>query len=204
VEVDRSGLVAGYVGQTAIKTQEQISAALGGVLFIDEAYSLLDDKGGMYGDEAINTIVQEMENNREDTIVIFAGYSNEMEKFMERNPGLRSRIAFHVHFEDYNTEELCEIGKLMVTKNGMKLDGEAEKKMEVIFDAARQQEDFGNGRYVRNTIEKARMKQASRLMRMDIPKLTSEDVATFLAEDFEVPKGAKKEKQRIGFVGGEK
>lgn len=201
-EVGRADLVGKYVGWTAQIVKEKFKAARGSVLFIDEAYSLLDDKGGMYGDEAINTIVQEMENNRDDTIVIFAGYSDEMEKFLERNPGLRSRIAFHVHFEDYNTEELCEIGKMMVTKNGMKLDGEAEKKLEVIFDAARQQEDFGNGRYVRNTIEKARMKQASRLMRMDIPKLTSEDIATFLAEDFEVPKGVKKEKQRIGFVGG--
>ena len=103
VEVGRGDLVAKYVGWTAKTVQEKFRAAMGGVLFIDEAYSLVEDRGGSFGDEAINTIVQEMENHREDVVVIFAGYPNEMEKFLDKNPGLRSRIAFHVPFANYNT-----------------------------------------------------------------------------------------------------
>lgn len=109
VEVGRGDLVAKYVGWTAKTVQEKFRAAMGGVLFIDEAYSLVEDRGGSFGDEAINTIVQEMENHREDVFVIFAGYPNEMEKFLDKNPGLRSRIAFHVPFANYNTAELCDI-----------------------------------------------------------------------------------------------
>lgn len=104
----------------------------------------------MYGDEAINTIVQEMENSRENTIVIFAGYTNEMERFLQRNPGLRSRIAFHIPFDDYTTPELCSITNLIAEKNGMKIADEATPRLEKIFDIARQRSDFGNGRYARN------------------------------------------------------
>lgn len=111
-EVGRADLVGKYVGWTAQIVKDKFRCAKGSVLFIDEAYSLIDDRSGMYGDEAINTIVQEMENNREDIIVIFAGYPKEMEQFLERNPGLRSRIAFHIPFEDYSPDELCDIALL--------------------------------------------------------------------------------------------
>ena len=199
-EVGRADLVGKYVGWTAQIVKEKFKAAKGSVLFIDEAYSLLDDRGGMYGDEAINTIVQEMENHRDDTVVIFAGYSDEMEKFLERNPGLRSRIAFHVPFADYNAEELCSIGELIAEKKGMHLGDGVKEKMYSIFEKASQQADFGNGRYVRNVMEKARMKQATRLMHMEVQKLTQEDVATFLEADFEIPTEKKEEKKKIGFV----
>ena len=111
VEVGRGDLVGKYIGWTAQIVQKKFREAMGGVLFIDEAYSLVDWHKGSYGDEAISTIVQEMENHREDVVVIFAGYPNEMDLFLERTPGLRSRIAFHVPFADYSAEELCEMSR---------------------------------------------------------------------------------------------
>ena len=107
IEVGRGDLIGKYVGWTAPMIQKKFKQAEGGVLFIDEAYSLVDDRDGSYGDEAINTIVQEMENHRDNVVVIFAGYPDKMESFLQKNPGLRSRIAFHVPFDDYSTEELC-------------------------------------------------------------------------------------------------
>lgn len=121
VEVSRGDLVGKYVGWTAPTIQAKFKAAIGSVLFIDEAYSLVDDRDGSFGDEAINTIVQEMENHRADVVVIFAGYPDKMEGFLAKNPGLRSRIAFHVPFADYTSGELCEIAQLISQKNGMTL-----------------------------------------------------------------------------------
>ena len=106
-------------------------------LFIDEAYSLVDEHSGSFGDEAINTIVQEMENHREDVVVIFAGYPDKMEIFLQKNPGLRSRIAFHVPFADYTADELCQIARLIGKDKGVALDDEALSKLKVIFDSAR-------------------------------------------------------------------
>ena len=125
VEVGRSDLVGKYVGWTASIVKDKFKSAMGGVLFIDEAYSLVDDRGGSFGDEAINTIVQEMENRREDLVVIFAGYPKEMERFLEKNPGLRSRIAFHVPFADYSVEELCQIAKHIGKSKGITLTDDA-------------------------------------------------------------------------------
>ena len=116
VEVGRQDLVGKYVGWTAPTVKARFEDAKGGVLFIDEAYSLVDDRDGLYGDEAINTIVQEMENRRDEVIVIFAGYPDKMEAFLDKNPGLRSRIAFHVSFEDYDVEELCKIAEVIADK----------------------------------------------------------------------------------------
>ena len=188
VETDRSGLVAGYLGQTAIKTQKVIEEAMGGVLFIDEAYSLVDDRDGSYGDEAINTIVQEMENNREDTIVIFAGYPDKMEKFLERNPGLRSRIAFHIPFADYSPDELCAIATHIADGQKLTIAQEAQDKLRRVFAVACKQSDFGNGRYARNLIEKAKMAQANRLMASDLSTITDEQLHTLCAADIEEPK----------------
>ena len=187
VEVGRSDLVARYVGWTAKTVQEKFKAAMGGVLFIDEAYSLVDDRGGSFGDEAINTIVQEMENRREDMVVIFAGYPDEMETFLEKNPGLRSRIAFHVPFADYSAEELCAIAKLIGEKKGVSFSEDAVKKLRTVFEAARLQPDFGNGRYARNAVEQAKMNMASRLLTMDLAAVTKETLTTVEAADIELP-----------------
>ena len=199
IEVGRGDLVGKYVGWTAPRIQRKFREAQGGVLFIDEAYSLVDDRDGSFGDEAINTIVQEMENHREDVVVIFAGYPDKMEKFLQKNPGLRSRIAFHVPFADYETDELCGIADLIAKKKGLKLSEDAREKLTGIFDAARRESDFGNGRYVRNVIEKAKMAQATRLLGMDYDLIAEEDVVTIRAEDIEIPAAAKNMHNPIGF-----
>lgn len=200
VEVGRGDLVAKYVGWTAKTVQEKFRAAMGGVLFIDEAYSLVEDRGGSFGDEAINTIVQEMENHREDVVVIFAGYPNEMEKFLDKNPGLRSRIAFHVPFADYNTAELCDIARLIGKSKGVTLTEGAVEKLSGVFDEARKQSDFGNGRYVRNVLELSKMNQAARILDMD-PEKVSESILTSISEqDIEIPQAKQTAQVRkIGF-----
>lgn len=200
VEVGRSDLVGKYVGWTAQIVKDYFTKARGGVLFIDEAYSLVDGKEGYYGDEAINTIVQEMENHRDSTVVIFAGYPAEMETFLERNPGLRSRIAFHVPFEDYTAPELYAITELMAKKSGQRLESSVREKLLPTLTFARHQADFGNGRFVRNLLEKARMKQAGRLVRMDVEKVTRDDVSLLIPEDFELELTLpRQEKRCIGF-----
>ena len=200
VEVGRGDLVAKYVGWTAKTVQEKFRAAMGGVLFIDEAYSLVEDRGGSFGDEAINTIVQEMENHREDVVVIFAGYPNEMEKFLDKNPGLRSRIAFHVPFANYNTAELCDIARHIGKSKGVTLTEGAVEKLSGVFDEARKQSDFGNGRYVRNVLELSKMNQAARILDMD-PEKVSESILTSISEqDIEIPQAKQTAQVRkIGF-----
>lgn len=200
IEVGRGDLVGKYVGWTAPTIQKKFRDAQGSVLFIDEAYSLVDDRDGSFGDEAINTIVQEMENHRDDVVVIFAGYPDKMEGFLQKNPGLRSRIVYHVPFNDYDTVALCEIAKLIAKQKGLTFTDEACNKLTGLFDAARNESDFGNGRYVRNVIEKAKMAQATRLLTMDFDSIESEDIALITADDIEIPKSsAKTEKKRIGF-----
>ena len=201
VEVGRGDLVGRFVGWTAPIIQNKFKAAKGGVLFIDEAYSLVDDRDGSFGDEAINTIVQEMENHRDEVVVIFAGYPDKMEAFLQKNPGLRSRVIFHVNFDDYSTDELCEIADLISSKKGLKLTAEAADKLRGIFGTARNENDFGNGRYVRNVIEKAKMQQANRLLSLDYEKIKSEDVITIQAEDIDIPHATKNSKmKKIGFL----
>lgn len=199
VEVGRGGLVGKYTGWTAQTVQAKFAEASGGVLFIDEAYSLVDDRNGSFGDEAINTIVQEMENHRADVVVIFAGYPDKMEEFLAKNPSLRSRIAFHVPFADYTSAELCKIAEHLSKKNGMKIDEEAIGKLEKAFDAARATTDFGNGRYVRNLFEQAKMNQASRLLEKDLESISSDDITTITADDIVIPDAKKGVSRRIGF-----
>ena len=200
VEVGRGDLIAKYVGWTAQNVQSKFKAAKGGVLFIDEAYSLVDDRSGSFGDEAINTIVQEMENHLEDVVVIFAGYPDKMEAFLQKNPGLRSRIAFHVPFADYSTDELCDIAKLIGRGKGMSITEDAMNKLKVLFDDARTRNDFGNGRYVRNVFEQAKMNQATRLVELDFDEITDVELSTITAEDIVAPPSPKRvEKQKIGF-----
>lgn len=199
-EVGRADLVGKYVGWTAQIVKEKFKAATGSVLFIDEAYSLIDDKDGLYGDEAINTIVQEMENNRDNTIVIFAGYPDKMEDFLRRNPGLRSRIAFHVPFHDYDTDELIGIADLIARKSDLHFTKESYDKLRTVLDTARKIEDFGNGRYVRNLIEQARMEQANRIVQMDYDDVTTEALQILTESDITVLDAPRTcEKRRIGF-----
>ena len=200
VEVGRGDLVGKYIGWTAPTIQNKFREAQGSVLFIDEAYSLVDDREGSFGDEAINTIVQEMENHRDDVVVIFAGYPDKMEGFIQKNPGLRSRIAYHVSFSDYDTESLCEIAKLIAKQKGLTFTEDACNKLKDLFDTARNESDFGNGRYVRNVIEKAKMAQATRLLTMNFDSVRNEDVSTIAAEDIELPRASTKSKtKQIGF-----
>ena len=200
VEVGRANLVGKYVGWTAPIIKEKFKQARGGVLFIDEAYSLVDDRKGSFGDEAINTIVQEMENYRDEVIVIFAGYSDEMERFLQRNPGLSSRIAYHIPFRDYTTGELCKIAKMMANKKGITISNKAMKKLNDVFNVAALNKDFGNGRYVRNVIEKARMCQAKRLLQKDYDSISQNDLSTIIAADIEMPIKENKNNKTIGFV----
>lgn len=201
-ELGRADLVGKYVGWTAPMVKEKFKQAKGSVLFIDEAYSLVDDRDGLYGDEAINTIVQEMENHREDLVVILAGYPDKMEQFLQKNPGLRSRIAFHVPFADYTARELMEITQLMTRKQQLHLAKGVRDKLLPLFALALQQPDFGNGRFVRNLLEKARMRQAGRLVQRNADEVTPEEVSTLLPEDFVFPAltGAAP-KRAIGFGG---
>ena len=140
-----------------------------------------------------------MENHWDELVVIFAGYPDKMEEYIQKNPGLRSRIVFHVPFTDYGTEELCQIAKLQAAKLELELADDAMDKMEGIFEAARKDADFGNSRYVRNLIEKARLAQATRLVRGNVETVTRKEIATIKAEDIEIPVKTKTEKETIGF-----
>lgn len=184
IEVDRSGLVGGYVGQTAIKTQEVIQQALGGVLFIDEAYTLArGNDSNDYGQEAIDTILKAMEDHRDDLVVIVAGYPNLMERFVNSNPGLKSRFNKYIYFEDYTPEELLEIFDSMCKKSGLTATQDARDLVLKHFEKeyANRNETFANGREVRNFFEKAVVNQANRLAQESY--IDDEDVATLTAED---------------------
>ncbi len=184
VEVDRSGLVAGYVGQTAIKTQEVIASALGGVLFIDEAYSLASGGENDFGREAIETVLKAMEDHRDELVVIVAGYTGPMEKFLDSNPGLESRFNKYIFFDDYDGEELNAIFHMQCKKNGYELDEEAEAFAREFFDQmyAGRDENFGNGRDVRNQFEDMVVRQADRVAAMEAP--SKEDLVRFTKADF--------------------
>ncbi len=165
VETDRSGLVAGYVGQTALKTQEVIQSALGGVLFIDEAYSLSSGGENDFGREAIETLLKAMEDHRDDLIVIVAGYTNLMEGFINSNPGLQSRFNKYFYFDDYTGEQLIRIFEGMCKKNGYALDDEARETAVEFFNQLyeNRDENFGNARDARNLFEDMVVRQADRL-----------------------------------------
>ena len=185
VEVDRSGLVAGYVGQTALKTQEAIQKALGGVLFIDEAYSLASGGENDFGREAIETILKAMEDHRKELIVIVAGYTGPMEKFLSSNPGLESRFNKYFFFPDYNGEQLMAIFRSQCKKNGYTLTEESEKAaVELFTDLYENRSDnFGNGRDVRNCFEDMVVRQSNRVAQLENP--TKEDLMAVLPEDLQ-------------------
>ena len=184
VEVDRSGLVAGFVGQTAIKTQEAVQKALGGVLFIDEAYALVNQENGNdFGREAIEVLLKNMEDHRDDLIVIAAGYSGLMEKFIHSNPGLESRFNKYFYFEDYTGPQLMEIFQSMCQKNGYVLSPEAAQWAEQDFLSLYEgrDENFGNARDVRNLFEKAVSRQSDRVAQLESP--TREQLMELRVED---------------------
>lgn len=178
VEVDRSELVAGYLGQTAIKTAEVVESAIGGVLFIDEAYSL---SGDQYGTEAINTLVKEMEDNRDDLVVIVAGYPLPMQVFIAENPGLTSRFRTTISFDDYSDEELVEIFDTMVANADYDAPPETVDRFKALLAEQVRDSTFGNGRYARNCLEAAVGAHAWRLREVEEPSL--EDLRELLPED---------------------
>lgn len=187
VEVDRSGLVAGYVGHTALKTKDKIQEALGGILFIDEAYSLVSENtSNDFGKEAIETLLKAMEDYREDLIVIVAGYPEKMESFINSNEGLRSRFNNYIHFEDYNPTELYDIFISMCDKNGYTLSNDADMQIRKILNTLYENrgENFGNGRTVRNIFEKAILNQSTRVLnsswnKESLSKIEAEDLTIF-------------------------
>lgn len=184
VETDRSGLVAEYVGQTAVKTNKLIDSALDGVLFIDEAYTLVQGgSGDSYGPEAVATLLKRMEDDRNRLVVILAGYSGPMKQFIDSNPGLRSRFNRFIHFDDYSSEELMAIFRLNASKYDYLLDYKAEERLHELFAeaVAVKDEHFGNARFVRNIFEKVMENQASRLA--SSTDITEDKLRTILSED---------------------
>jgi SpoVK/Ycf46/Vps4 family AAA+-type ATPase len=184
VETDRSGLVAGYVGQTALKVKEVVESAIGGILFIDEAYALSNQlNGNDFGQEAIDTLVKLMEDNRNDLVVIVAGYKDEMQTFLEANPGLISRFNKFICFDDYSSQELMDIMEFMSKKDDISLEESA--KEDVLLQIQEMEADkrtaFGNARGVRNVFEKILINQANRLVLLDEP--TKEQLQQVMLSD---------------------
>lgn len=182
VEVDRSGLVAGYVGQTAIKTQEQIKKAMGGVLFIDEAYSLAQ-KDDAFGQEAIDTILKAMEDNRDDLVVIVAGYTGPMKKFINSNPGLKSRFNKYIEFPDYSVDELEEIFNMNCNKYDYKVEEDVKHQIRALITSRKMGsiDNFANAREIRNLFEEIITNQARRVSTLEEP--SNEDMMTICLED---------------------
>ena len=178
VETDRSGLVAGYVGQTALKVREVVQEAIGGVLFVDEAYALGSQQGQDFGPEAIDTLLKLMEDNRDDLIVIVAGYTGKMKTFLSSNPGLRSRFNKYFNFVDYDSLQLVEIFELFCAQAGFDVAASAREKVGALFQALTEQKDetFGNARLARNVFEQVMQRHANRivsLMGMDDNSLST-------------------------------
>jgi len=185
VSVTRDDLVGQYIGHTAPKTKEVLKKAMGGVLFIDEAYYLYRPENERdYGQEAIEILLQVMEDNRDDLVVIFAGYKDRMDTFFKSNPGMASRIAHNIEFPDYSAEELMNIAKLMVKRIQYKFDLQAETAMREYIERRMRQPRFSNARSIRNALDRARLRQANRLFsergklldRVALETITEEDI----------------------------
>jgi probable Rubsico expression protein CbbX len=185
VSVTRDDLVGQYVGHTAPKTKEVLKRAMGGVLFIDEAYYLYRAENERdYGQEAIEILLQVMENQRDDLVVVLAGYKDRMDAFFSSNPGMSSRINHHIDFPDYEPAELEEIGRLMMAREGYHLAPETEPVFREYLERRRAQPRFANARSVRNGIERARLRHADRLVARGA-EVTREDLTTLRPEDFQ-------------------
>ncbi len=192
VEVDRSGLVAGYIGQTAIKTAKVLEGAIGGVLFIDEAYTLTAKTENDFGFEAVDTILKSMEDNRDDLVVIAAGYIDLMEDFIDSNPGLRSRFNKYIRFDDYSADEMMGIFDLQCKKSCYAPDDEAKAALKEYFTAVSEAAgEFGNARGVRNTFERLLTEQANRVAMM--PDVSRDDLMTITKADVDAALYPKEE-----------
>ena len=197
VETDRSGLVAGYVGQTAIKTQEVITKALGGVLFIDEAYALTGNTENDYGQEAVNTLLKAMEDHRDDLVVIVAGYPALMQGFVRSNPGLESRFNRFLFFADYTADEMIAIFDMRCKKSGYTLSEETHKLLTGYLQKyAENNLNFGNARGVRNLFERAVSAQANRLAKQK--SVSKEELMLLTAEDIRIAAGDGKQADAPG------
>ena len=183
VECDRGGLVAGYTGQTALKTAAVIDFALDGILFVDEAYALVNGPQDSYGDEAISTLLKRMEDDRDRLVVIVAGYSKEMKRFIDANSGLSSRFSHYVEFPDYTAEELAEMFRSIAKKSQYTLSADSEKWLDPFIRVRTKDRDskFGNGRWVRNLFEAAVSRQAVRVADLENP--TKEQLMTLTMHD---------------------
>ena len=196
VEVDRSGLVAGYVGQTAIKTSKAVESALGGVLFIDEAYALNGSGENDFGQEAINTVLKSMEDHRDDLVVIVAGYDGLMDDFIHSNPGLESRFNRFLHFDDYTLDEMVQIFDMRCKQGCYELTEEARPLLREFIQLANTNSiSFGNGRGVRNLFEQILVVQANRLATQE--NITREDLTRITAADIRVAQGLSPEENEI-------
>lgn len=203
VEVDRSGLVAGYVGQTAKKTSDVIEKAKGGVLFIDEAYALNSSSENDFGQEAIDTLLKAMEDNREDLVVIVAGYDKLMDDFIHSNPGLESRFNRYLHFDDYSTSEMCDIFEMQLSKNKYTLDDSSREAVREYIQAANTHSiSFGNARGVRNIFERTLVAQSNRLASATditveaLMAITADDILAARADDNKLNEALRKEEER--------
>jgi stage V sporulation protein K len=190
VETDRAGLVAGYVGQTALKTKERVAEALDGILFIDEAYALVargGAQGNSFGQEAIDTLLKEMEDKRDRLVLIVAGYPQQMQEFLAANPGLPSRFTKTIRFDSYDAEELVAIMHATARREGLRLTDESDQAVRAFFVQARERADFGNARTARTLLERAREAQAVRLAPqlvgggVDLTEVTAGDIAAAIA-----------------------
>jgi len=187
VSVTRDDLVGQYIGHTAPKTKEILKKAMGGVLFIDEAYYLYRPENERdYGQEAIEILLQVMENHRDDLVVILAGYKDRMDTFFQSNPGMSSRIAHHIDFPDYSENELTQIAGKMVGGMNYELDAEAEKAMQEYIHLRKQQPHFANARSIRNALDRARLRQANRIFKLAMEgtaTVTAQELSTISADD---------------------
>jgi probable Rubsico expression protein CbbX len=184
VAVTRDDLVGQYIGHTAPKTREILKRAMGGVLFIDEAYYLYRPENERdYGQEAIEMLLQQMEDHRDDLVVILAGYKDRMQQFFRSNPGLSSRIAHHIDFPDYTSAELLEIGQLMLKQMQYALSREAEAVLREYIELRQTQPNFSNARSIRNALDRARLRQATRLLAQRNKALSARELMTIEAQD---------------------
>ncbi len=184
VAVTRDDLVGQYIGHTAPKTKEVLKKAMGGVLFIDEAYYLYRQENERdYGQESIEILLQTMENNRDDLVVILAGYADKMDRFFHSNPGFRSRVAHHIDFPDYTDADLLTIGEKMLASLNYKLSPEANMALAEYISLRRAQPLFANARSIRNALDRARLRQANRLFAAGDQELTLGKLTTIEAED---------------------
>jgi probable Rubsico expression protein CbbX len=183
VAVTRDDLVGQYVGHTAPKTKEVVKRAYGGVLFIDEAYYLYRPENERdYGPEAIEVLLQVMEQERDNLVVVLAGYRDRLEEFFRANPGMGSRVAHHIHFPDYDADQLMSIARLMLGRQAYELSEGAETAFREYVERRMKQPRFAHGRSIRNAIDRARLRQANRLFERD-DELTGRDLVTIEAED---------------------